>query len=184
MIGAITAGLFSTGAAPASTNSYESIATVTVGAGGLSTVTFSSIPSTYKHLQLRSFGGTSGADDINMTFNGDTASNYSAHLLYGTGASAGSYSPGSTSSIYWSVGNSYGTANQFGAAVTDILDYANTNKYKTTRALYGYDRNGSGQLNFSSGNWRSLTAITSITLTPVVGNIIQYSSFALYGVKG
>ena len=163
---------------------YDALATVTVPSGGVATITFAGIPAGYKHLQLRSFGGTSLLNnDINMTFNADTAANYSAHLLYGTGSSAGSYSPPTTSSIYWSVGNNYGQANAFGAAVCDILDYANTSKFKTTRALYGYDSNGSGQMNFSSGNWRSTSAVTSITIAAASGSIIQYSQFALYGVK-
>lgn len=32
---------------------YDSIATTTVGAGGAASITFSSIPSTYQHLQIR-----------------------------------------------------------------------------------------------------------------------------------
>jgi hypothetical protein len=170
----------------ADTGAMFPLQVVTVGAAGATSITFSNIPGTYTHLQLRSFGGVDTVNrDIYMRFNNDTASNYSAHLLYGTGSSAAAYSPPTTDSIYWSVGNNYGAANSFGAAVADILDYANTNKYKTVRSLYGYDNNNTtGQLNFASGNWRSTSAITSITIFPQSGNIIQYSSFALYAVKG
>ena len=75
------------------------------------------------------------------------------------------------------------TANCFGVAVIDILDYANTNKYKTYRSLTGGDANGSGQVLLRSSNWRSTSAVTSMTLYPGVGNFTQYSSFALYGIK-
>jgi len=70
-------------------------------------------------------------------------------------------------------------------SVIDILDYANANKYKTIRSLSGTDYNNSnGRLFYSSGNWRSTSAVTTITLTNDSGtNFTQYSSFALYGVK-
>lgn len=165
--------------------SYDSLATVTVPSGGVSSVTFSSIPTGYTHLQLRTFGGTSSAgSDPYVQFNGDTGASYSSHLLYGTGSSAASYFNGaSATSMPWLIGNSYGTANAFGVSVVDILDYANTNKYKTCRGLYGYDTNGGGQMNLSSGLWMSTSAITSIKITSTAGNLIQYSSYALYGVK-
>ena len=74
-------------------------------------------------------------------------------------------------------------ANIFGTGIIDILDYADTSKYKTVRTLFGYDANGSGYIAFSSNLWQSTSAITSITMTPVNG-IAEYSSFALYGIKG
>jgi hypothetical protein len=76
-------------------------------------------------------------------------------------------------------------ANIFGVSIIDIFDYANTNKYKTVRTLTGADRNGAGLLRMWSSNWRSLSAVTSITLyAQTTPNISQYSSFALYGIKG
>jgi hypothetical protein len=171
-------------------NNYESIATVTVGAGGSSTITFSSIPSTYNHLQLRYIAKTDRADTddvVLMQFNSDTGANYSWHGLAGTGSIAGANAGSSQSRIeikWGSTGNS-GASNIFASAVIDILDYKDTNKYKTTRTLQGVDLNGSGQIYFSSGNWRSTSAITSIVLDQQYGsNFTQYSSFALYGIKG
>ena len=76
---------------------------------------------------------------------------------------------------------------QFGfKLIFDILDYTNTNKNTTTRALTGNETNGTaGQaILFSSGNWRNTAAITSILIYPSSGNFSQYSSFALYGIKG
>jgi len=63
----------------------------------------------------------------------------------------------------------------------DIFDYSNTNKFKTSRELGGYDLNGSGGVGFISGNFRSTSAITSIAFAGTTFQ--QYSSFALYGVK-
>lgn len=163
--------------------SYESIATVDVGAGGVSSVTFSGIPSTYKHLQIRLIAqsnqsSTSGV----MQFNGDTASNYSNHYLSGDGSSAAAGSLLS-SFMYSNYIPSSSNTNVFGAGVIDILDYSDTNKYTTFRSLSGGDLNGSGIAALYSGSWRNTAAITSITLTRGVGLLSQYSSFALYGVN-
>lgn len=169
------------------TYDYDSIATVTVGAGGSSTISFSSISSSYKHLQLRIFArdnGASSEDAYWIRFNSDTGNNYAWHYLMGNGSSASASAGSTTSRIYI---NNLPTAVQsagFGVAVIDILDYTNTNKYKTLRSLSGYDVNGTGTINLVSGLWQSTTAINSITITnDRAVAFLQYSSFALYGVK-
>jgi len=165
-----------------STNNYTSIQTVTVGSGGASSISFSSIPSTYTHLQIRGFAtySTVGAGYIN--FNGDSGSNYSAHWLFGDGSNANAGSATSQTKGYLT--GAAGTKNTVpNASITDIMDYANTNKNKTVRTLYGWDGNGSGYVEFNSSLWMSTNAITSIVLTPQSGTFNQYTNFALYGVK-
>ena len=186
----IISGTLSEGAPPAPLSSYESIATVTVGALGSSTITFSSIPSTYKHLQIR--GITRGArininTNVYFGFNSDTTTgNYYGHGLYGTGSAAGAIDKigSATNALIASVANT-ATANVFSGFVIDILDYASTSKNKTTRSLNGYDTNGDGQIWMQSGLWmNSSTAISSIQITDPLGVFLQYSQFALYGIKG
>jgi len=172
-----------------STNSYESIATVTVGSGGASSISFSSIPSTYKHLQVRGIARTTRASDqdaLVMQLNSDTGSNYSRHQLNGDGTSATGDAGTSTTGMQINrFAASTATANTFGTMVSDILDYLDTNKYTTVRTLGGYDNNGSGLITLNSGSWRNTAAVTTITLTSLNGaNFAQYSSFALYGIKG
>ena len=185
-------GIVASGNYPRVTNSYESISTVTVGSGGQSSLTFSSIPSTYKHLQIRSLGRTdrsSTTDNLKITFNGDTGANYFlAHLIYGDGATAYGGNDGTGNyALAYRLTAASAASSIFGAIVTDILDYTSTDKNKTIRALGGQDRNGAGEMFFSSALWKPSTpaAITSITLAPLTGtNFVQYSSFALYGIKG
>jgi len=173
------------------TNNFSSIQTVTVGSGGTSSITFSSIPSTYTHLQIRGIGGvtggTTGNTDMAIFFNGTTSNNssFSQHRLYGNGSSASSdYYSGYIVSGRFSF-NSDANSGIFGATVIDILDYTNTNKYKTVRTLTGVDSNGAGAVWLNSGLWQSTSAITSITLDDGFGgsNWHQYSTFALYGIK-
>lgn len=180
---------------PRVTNSYESIATTTVGAGGTGTITFSSIPSTYKHLQVRCFGqtnrGTYGIDEGKIRFNSDSGTTYSEHILYGDGSAATAGNTASSSFIPTGTGN-FGTTtgSNWGSCVIDVLDYANTSKNKTVRSLGGADCNGivggiGGRVGLQSGTWYNTSAINTITITPASGSLFsQYSSFALYGVKG
>jgi hypothetical protein len=177
---------------------FESIATTTVGSGGSSYVEFTSIANTWTHLQIRGLvqtdRGTYGIDSIQIQLNSDTGSNYATHWLFGDGGSASVSAI--TSNTYLrpgdgQIGTSTGNSSLvFGGAVIDILDYKNTNKYKTVRALQGVDLNGTvagigGRIGIGSGVWMSTNAITSIKLYPQAGsNWNQYSSFALYGIKG
>jgi hypothetical protein len=174
------------GAGASYSSSYESIATVTVGAGGQSSISFTSIPGTYSHLQIRALFKTSVADrSIRITFNSDTATNYSFHGIGGDGSTVSLNAYGTQA--YGVVGSAPNSTTYPGIFVTDILDYANTSKYKTTRSSGGADMNiasaNSSYAQFWSSNWRSTSAITTITLVPSSGSFSQYSSFALYGIK-
>ena len=177
-------------------NSFESISTTTVGAGGSSTITFSSIPQTYTHLQIRYFAkdnwapGTIG-EVISVRLNSDTGSNYRTHYLYAIQSGAGT--AGSSTGTYF--GDNFAMcasnlpANTFGYGIIDFLDYTNTNKYKTAKVLTGVDSNKYYTGNFvgigaTSGVWLNTSAISTITLAALNGTLQQYSSFALYGFKG
>ena len=177
-------GIVASGNYPRITGSYESISTVTVGAGGSSSVSFSSIPSTFKHLQIRFISNNASNQNIFMRFNGDTTGgNYTRHYLYGDGSSAAS--GGNVSDGQLSIGYTSTSANIFGGGVVDVLDYTSTSKNKTIRSLAGYDANGSGLIVLYSGLWsKTPEAITSISIYAGAGNINQYSQFALYGIKG
>jgi hypothetical protein len=178
---------------PRVTPSYESIQTVTVGGGGSATVSFTSIPSTFKHLQVRYLAqtnrGTYGTDNILIRLNSDTAGNYSVHSITGDGASV-TAGAGTSTTQFSSQATGSGASTTYGAGVMDLLEYANTNIYKTSRILSGADHNGTiagygGQILFSSGGWRSTSAVTTIQFRPEFGSAFtQYSQFALYGIKG
>lgn len=169
-------------------DSFESIATVTVGSGGSSSIDFTSIPSTYTHLQIRlisRLSGTGGAQSNTIRFNSDTGTNYRSHFLLGNGSSASAFDGGATTRLFNGIGaDADDPSSMFGACIIDILDYTNTNKNKVTRTLGGADLNGGGEITFISGLWLNTSAITSISIIPETGTYVQYSSFALYGIKG
>jgi hypothetical protein len=174
---------------PAETNSYESIATVTVGSGGSSSIDFTSIPSTFKHLEVRAIMRTSrvnAGDAVYVRFNSVSSAAYSGHRLEGNGSAASSTGAANETSITLNrVSAVNDAANVFGAAVVQVLDYANTNKNKTLRALVGYETNSDGVIGFDSGAWYNTSAITSLSILPLnASGFVQYSSFALYGIKG
>lgn len=175
------AAIHGTGVA-AATNSYESIATATPS--GVSSFSFTSIPSTYKHLQVRYISrNTSAALYVLLRFNSDTGANYATHTLEGTGtaATAGAYP--SDTQMY--MPRNATTSPFFAAGIIDILDYANTNKNKTVRGLGGYDQNGTGQrVDFNSGLWTNTAAINTLNFSVSSGSYATDSHFALYGIKG
>jgi hypothetical protein len=171
-------------------SSYESIATVTVGSGGAANIEFTSIPATFTHLQIRgiarSLEANTGVDVPYVRFNSDSGSNYSWHQLDGNGSTASTVAGSSQTFMrggFIALNSELGST--FGAVVIDILDYANTNKYKTIRSLSGTSyNNNNGAVGLFSGSWRNTNAITAITLQASVANLAQYSQFALYGIKG
>jgi hypothetical protein len=77
----------------------------------------------------------------------------------------------------------------FGAGIIDILDYTNTNKYKTIRSMQGTNQNTTADDNifFVSGfmfaNTNAVTQIDVVADSTGVG-FVEYSQFALYGIKG
>lgn len=182
------AGVLGSPLPPAPVAYFESISTNTLGSNQTN-ITLSSIPSGYKHLQLRYITRNNRAstlDGLYLRFNSDTGANYSDHQVRGDGTSASSAADVSSSLMLASlVPGSTATGNVYGAGVIDILEYANTSIYKTMRSLGGYDTNGGGQMGLYSGNWRSTSAITSITIGSTDGSgLLAGSSFALYGIKG
>ena len=173
-----SANAYGWGAASAVATSFESIATNSLS--GATSYTFSSIPSTYKHLQIRfSMIVGAGNDAIYMRANGDTGSNYAGHGMWQTSATG--YANNSQMYAY---GSFYGANQTYPTvAIIDILDYASTTKYKTFRTYSGQNTNGTANtnINLNSGVWMSTTAISSILIRS--GCTMNSGSIALYGIK-
>ncbi len=167
----------------APSGAYDSIATTTLGSAQ-SSITFSSIPSTYTHLQIRMLANMNA--DINIRFNGDTSSTYPYHFLYGAGSTPVSGADNVKTFGYLGYGGFSGST-AFSAIVTDVLDYTSTSKKKTIRTLMGNDGNTvGGGIMLASSFWDTTpAAINSITIFSNGGaNFGTNSSFALYGIKG
>ena len=177
---------------------YYSIATGTVDSGNSATISFTAIPQTYTHLQLRAFTQGSRTSGLDTQFYAqfghgtlDTGANYVDHGVYGQGRTSStvftSYNNGGGTSIMPANNSGTQTAGNFGASIWDILDYTNTNKYKTVRILSGEDPNSTasyeGTIGLTSGLWINTNSIDTIQLTMSGYNFKQYSQIALYGVK-
>lgn len=177
MIGTLSVGTLSV-PIPVSLNSYESIATVNVSSS-VPYIDFTSIPSDYKHLQIRALYTTvSTGNNLYMTLNGSTNSTY-YHYLFGDGSSA---TAGASStnliSVQWG-----GNGPAYYGMILDILDYGSTSKNKTIRTLGGIDNNGSGGVYFSSNLYSTTSAVSSLRIGCFAEDLKQYSQFALYGIK-
>ena len=181
------AGIIASSGGAAAGGDFESIASVTISTTGIQEVVFSSIPSTYQHLQLRILSKADSSftpENYFLQMNGDTGYNYAIHQLVGDGSSASASAAASGS--YQGAGPfpvpSNNESSVFAATIIDILDYTSTNKNTTVRALHGYDANGSGQVQLKSSVWLNTAAVTQLRWWRPT-NIKPNSSFALYGIK-
>lgn len=186
----VSLGIIDSGGAGGGGASFESIATAT-GTGSSGTITFSSIPSTYKHLQIRGIartndtGGNTGTLDLRL--NGDSATNYSRHFLYGNGSTATATGAANTNSVDCGLHTTNLLSSGIMAAfIIDIHDYASTTKNKTVRVFSGEDFNSANteaRVYLTSGAWRSTSEVNSISLLGV-GSFLTSTVFSLYGIKG
>jgi hypothetical protein len=182
-------GIFSAaGAGVVSAGAYELISSTILGTAQSSIVfDVTGLGSTYKHLQIRAVARSSRSDtndNVYIRFNGDTANNYSTHFMWGNGTNALSSGLATQPYIYaaGALAAANSTANAFGAFYVDILDPFSTTKNKTTRALSG---NPILFVEMDTGNWRSTSATTSLTLSLATGpNFLTGSRFSIYGLKG
>jgi hypothetical protein len=163
---------------------YESIQTV-VSTAGQSSISLTSIPSTYKHLQLRMSNIRYQGDQlIKITYNSNSSTIYGAHTFIGNGSVVASSGGGSNTrwdALY--VPNNAQSPNIGMSAVIDIFDYtADTNR--SSRMLLGVDFNGSGRVGIEDCAFLSTTAINTITFAPFSTTFIAGCKFALYGIKG
>lgn len=163
-------------------STYEPIATQTVS-GSPSSVTFSSIPSTYTDLLVVTQTAFTAATDVYFRFNGDTATNYSYTILYGDGTSAGSARASSASAgildYYGNPTTTLGNSMMY----FNVFNYANTTTYKTTLSR---SSRGSGGTDAIVNLWRSTAAVTSITLgggSALSQGWVNGSTITLYGIK-
>jgi hypothetical protein len=166
---------------PADPGAFESIATS--NPSGTNTVTFSSIPGTYKHLQIRVAVNATGGGTLGLRFNGNTGSNYSWHAIQAATTTADRTFVTSATSI--NVVSINEVSNQFGVGVIEVMDYATTTKNKAIRRISGQNSNGTNQglISIGSGMLMNTGAVTSLTLF-ATNNFNSGTTFALYGIKG
>jgi hypothetical protein len=159
---------------------FTKIASVTVGGGGASTMSFTSIPATYTDLIIKVSGRTSATSpEMTITFNGTSASN-TDRLLYNYAGTVGS---NTSSPMRASVDMSTQTANTFGNADIYVPNYAGaTNKSVSIEAV-SESNSADAFMYMNAGLWSNTAAITTVTITAVSGSFVQYSTATLYGIK-
>ena len=149
----------------------------------VSTVTFSSIPSTYKSLQVRFNLVTTSATFGELQFNSDTSTfDYAMHYLSGSGSAASNSGTASGTNGYIKMFQNATVTTYPSVGIIDIIDYANASKNKTVKTLVGANNNTStGSIEIDSGVWLSTSAITSLTF--LVGAGTYTGTITLYGVS-
>jgi len=170
-------------------NTYQLIASNTVGSGGVSSITFSSIPGTYTDLLIkissRSDRSDADNDSIRATINGST-SNFDGRFLYANGSTAASYTNTSASTPrLMTMGNgNTATSNVFGNSEVYLPNYAGSN-FKSWGSDNVSENNATANaMILDAGIWSDTSAITTILLAPGNGTLfLEHSTFYLYGIK-
>jgi hypothetical protein len=162
-------------------NTYVAIATTTVGAGGAASIDFTSIPQTYTdlHLLVSIREETSATAVAFIKFNNTTA-NRSERYIQGNGSSASS---GTTTVLQFIACQPSDTANTFGNASIYIPNYTSSN-YKSVSSDSVSENNSTTAFSrLVAGLWSNTSAINQITITTDTGDVAQYSTATLYGIK-
>jgi hypothetical protein len=164
---------------------YEPIATTTVAGSAATEINFNSIPSTYTDLVVIVYGnGTRNlyGGDLNFQFNGDTTNIYGTTILRanasGTAAIYYSSETASNMGVLGANGTNFFTTNYI-----LIKSYRDTSCFKHYLSYFG-DGNPSGNntANYTGGQWRSTSAITSIKITGNGYNFNIGTMATLYGI--
>ena len=200
MLGSLWFNSFSSGAGASA--DYELISTSLI-ASTTASVTFGSlntIAAAYKHLQLRivsrnawsapSGTVTYGANAV-IRFNGDSASNYRAHMVEGASNNGTPFGTdyGSVSGCFVpDLGGVWDSsiANVYSTGIVDILDFSNASKNTTIRTLAGNIKGGQGRVHLSSAAWFNTAAVTSMVVSEdgSGGGFKSGTRISLYGLKG
>lgn len=171
---------------------YSKIATYTVGSGGIASIDFTNIPSTYTDLVVkispRSTGnygtGFTEVDDVRLRFNSSSSAIYSSRRLAGSGS--GTTSTAFPNEVYlerfYTVGSG-STANTFGNLEIYIPNYTSSNHKSISAESVGENNATAAWMNFLAGIWANTSAITSISFSLINGNFAQHTTAHLYGIK-
>lgn len=155
---------------------YKSIAYVTLPLA-IPVITFSSIPQIYTDLILVVSGfDVPGNGYLSLQINGNTGTNYSRTTMSGNGSTTLSITSTNQTNLFPSIGNS---STNIGQEIMQFQNYSNTVTNKTI-LFRGFQ--SPGTVNAQVGLFRSTSAITSISLSAVGGNIGVGSTFNLYGI--
>jgi len=164
-------------------NTFIKLATTTVGAGGATTIDLTSIPATYTDLCLKVSMRTSRADTadpVNIKFNG-SSSNYREYRFWADGSSVSSYSNTAIEAQYANGANA--VAGNFASLDMYIANYASTTQHKSFNYACAHQNTSTPMYTvILNGIWSDTAAINQITLDPVYGNFVQYTTATLYGI--
>jgi hypothetical protein len=159
------------------TATYTSLANVTLGAAA-SSVTFSSIPATYRDLICVVVAAGSTTLQGRIRLNGDTGSNYNYVRMSGNGTATSGTSAATQTTGFLSA---IAEATTTGALQMNIniMDYSATNKHKPILARANQAANGTDAI---FNRWANTAAVTSVQILTSTGNWAAGSTFALYGI--
>lgn len=153
------------------------------------TVTFSSIPSTFTDLVLVVSNLTTTNNSSNLygrVGNGsaDSGTNYSYTILKGSTTTVASSTRQTNSNVLNLGGYDIGTTNTVPSmSITNFMNYSSTATNKTVLSRFSIVNGGSSEINTMVQLWRSTAAINYIQVYTNGGNLLTGTTLSLYGIK-
>lgn len=170
---------------------FDALSFITLSGTPTTAISFTSIPQTYTHLQIRAYGRVleaTNSSNILFTFNSDSGSNYSYEYLYNssnTTVGGGATNPNAGYGLGFRFPGTSNTASHMGHGYMNIPDYSSTTKNKSLSGFTGHDGNSgfpNGQTFYWASDWTGTAAISTITLSNTTG-FASGSVFTLYGIR-
>lgn len=159
------------------TATYVPLATLTLTSASNS-ITFSSIPGTYRDLVLVIRGATAtGANPI-WRANNDTGNNYRFVEAYGNGSTYNDDTAIGLNRGKFTNQNVSG-GNQFNL-IADFIDYSSSDRDKVVLSRVN---SAAGLTTMSTGRYTSTTPISSIEIFLSLVNYSTGTTFSLYGIE-
>ena len=158
------------------TDTYRALANITLGTAA-SSVTFSSIPATFRDLVVVFIGKGSTTLQGRIRLNGDTGSNYTYIRMSGSGSATSSATATGTSGFVSAIAQATTTGDL--QMDINIMDYSATDKHKTIIGRAGAAANGAEAF---VNRWANTAAVTSVQILTSTGNWAIGTTVALYGI--
>ncbi len=158
--------------------------TVTVGSGGAASIDFTSIPQTYTDLKIVfSLRSTNAVVNQQATVKFNTSSTgFTSRYMYGN--APGGNVPSATNAYYGgNISGASATANVFSNIELYIPNYTSSNNKSFSVDSVQEDNSTSGFPFLVAGLWSNTDAINAVSILGTTGNLAQYSTATLYGVK-
>jgi hypothetical protein len=158
------------------TATYIALANVTLSTSD-SSITFSSIPNTYRDLVIVITGNTTANADLGLRLNSDSGANYSFIYMGGNGSTT--LSGSATGQTQVVLDGYFWRSTEISTCIAYIMDYSATDKHKT---ILSRNNVAGGGTDAFANRYASNSAITSVEVRNPAQSFASGTTITMYGI--